>query len=86
MIYFLIFYLIYKTDHINAKKYYYGTSQSIFEFPSITFTDIETRIGVHNKCLLARHCLHLSGYFMACHTLNHSFTDSPSNLRLRKPR
>ena len=63
---------------------FYGTYLSIFEFLSMSFTDIETRICVHDKCLFAPHCLHLSVYFMTCHTLNRSFTDSPSNLRLRK--
>ena len=33
---------------------FYGTKQSIFEFLSITFKDIETKVGIHINAYLHR--------------------------------
>ena len=34
----------------------------MFEYLSITFTDIETRVGVHNKNIIVPPYLHLSDW------------------------
>ena len=65
MLYFQIFYLIKSFNRsYYAKRYDFWTYQSVFEFLSITFTDIETRISVHNESIFAAPYLHLSGYLM----------------------